>query len=371
MKFTCNQQILSRALNTVSKAVTSRTTIPILKGILLKAADDGKLTMAASDLDLSIEKTIDVNVESSGSIVVAAKLFGDIIRKLPNEEVSFEVEEGGRAVIKTLSSEFDVVGQQADEFPNTGDIGDVSVQMSIDRKIMSDMIRKTFFCASIDESKGIITGISTEITSDHMTMAALDGFRMAVAEEKMKSDKEGNIIISARIMNEVNKILMENEADDDITVILGDKKAVMLLERTKIVIRLLEGEFIKYRDILPKEKKTTVTIGKDILAESIERASLLAKEGKNKLIKCNIHENLMTITSASEEGAVKEEIIMEKEGEDLEIGFNSKYMMDALKAIDDEQIIMEFNTSITPCMIKPLQGNSFSYLILPVRISPN
>lgn len=142
----------------------------------------------------------------------------------------------------------------------------------------------------------------------------------------------------------------------------------MLLEKTKVVVRLLEGEFIKYKDILPKEKNTTMVIDKNELLASIERASLLAKEGKNNLIKFELEENLLSISSTSEEGKVKEEIMMDKEGEDLEIGFNSKYVMDALKVIEDENIVMEFNTSTTPCILKPLEGNSYEYLILPVRI---
>ena len=152
MKFTCEQQTLSKALNTVSKAVTVRTTIPILKGILLKASDDQKLTLAASDLDMSIEKNIDVDVEEPGSIVVSAKLFGDIIRKLPNEMIFFEMSENGNIKIKTKNTEFEIVGFSAEEFPNIGEIEDVSSQLSFDKDIFREMIRKTSFCASIDES---------------------------------------------------------------------------------------------------------------------------------------------------------------------------------------------------------------------------
>ncbi|MGI6721263.1 MAG: DNA polymerase III subunit beta [Anaerovoracaceae bacterium] len=371
MKFTCNQQLLAKSLNTVSKAISIRTTIPILKGILLKVTDDNQLTMAASDMDISIQKTIDVNTEESGTTVVMAKLFGEIIRKLPNEELTIELQENGNISISSMTSVFNIIGMPADEFPGIGDITDVKAQLSFDRSMLRDMIRKTHFCASVDESKGIITGVLLEIEKDSFNMAALDGFRMAVAREKMTSEEEYSIVISARIMNEVNKILSESDTDDNVDLILGDKKAVMLLEKTKIVIRLLDGEFIKYKDILPSEKQTTVVINRSELLSSIDRASLLAKEGKNNLVRFNIEENLLSITSNSEEGRVKEELIMEKEGGDLEIGFNSKYISDALKAVDDETVIMEFNTPTTPCLIKPLEGNSFEYLILPVRIPSN
>lgn len=369
MKFSCNQQILSRALNTVSKAVTIRTTIPILKGILLKASSDNKLTLSASDLDLSIEKNIDINTQEEGSIVVSAKLFGDIIRKLPNEEIYFEMTEKGTVSIKTGKSEFKIVGFPAEEFPNIGEIENVSSQLSFDKEILKKMIKRTSFSASIDESKGIIVGVLLEIEENSFNMIALDGFRMAVAREKMKSEEKKKIIIAAKILNDINKILSENEEDEEIKVVLSTKKAIILLERTKIVIRLMEGEFIKYKEIIPKEQAIKMIIEKRELEESIERASLLAKEGKNNLIKCSAKENLLTINSSSEEGTVKEDIIMEKEGEDIEIGFNSKYLMDALKEIEDEKVKIEFKTGTTPCLLKPIEGEEYEYLILPVRIS--
>lgn len=369
MKFTCSQQSLSKALNTVSKAVTSRTTIPILKGILLKASADGTLTLSASDLDLSIEKKIDVNVEEEGSIVVLSKLFSDIIRKLPNEDILIEEKENNTVLIKTNSSEFTIVGLASDEFPNISEMEENTDTISFDKEIFKDMIRKTSFAASIDEAKGIIVGVLLEMEEDSVNMVALDGFRMAVAREPMKNAETVKIVITAKILNEVNKIISETEENGDVRIMLGDKKAVIFVENTKIVIRLLEGEFIKYKDIIPAGNKTKVEIGRSVLLESIERASLLAKEGKNNLIKLTIKNNLLTITSRSEEGNVKEEIIMEKTGDDLEIGFNSKYVIDVLKAVDDEQIIMEFNTSTTPCLVKPIEGKHYEYLILPVRIS--
>ena len=371
MKFTCSQQSLSKALNTVSKAVTTRTTIPILKGILLKTSADGSLTLSASDLDLSIEKKIDVNVEEEGSVVVLSKLFSDIIRKLPNEQILIEEKENNTIMIKTNSSEFTIVGLPADEFPNINDVAENSNVLSFDKEIFKDMVKKTSFAASIDEAKGIIVGVLMEMEPDYVNMVALDGFRMAVAREEMKNAESKNIIISSKIINEVNKIVSETDPEGDINIMLNDKKAVILVDNTKVIIRLMDGEFIKYKDILPKVNKTKVEIGRAVLLESIERASLLAKEGKNNLIKLSIKNNLMTITSKSEEGNVKEEIIMEKTGDDLEIGFNSKYVIDVLKAVDDEQVMMEFNTSTTPCLVKPLTGNRYEYLILPVRIASN
>lgn len=370
MKFSCSQQALSKALNTVSKAVTSRTTIPILKGILLEADSDNTLILSASDLDLSIEKKIEVIVEDPGSVVVSAKLFSDIIRKLPNEEVQIEEMENNNIVIKCLASEFTIVGQPADEFPNIGEIN-LDQKLSLDKDILKEMIKKTSFAASIDESKGIIVGVLIEMEEESLNMVALDGFRMAIARKAVKNEESKRIIIAARILNEINKIISENEDSEEIYLILDEKKAVFLLDETKIVLRLLEGDFIKYNDILPKEYKCRLIVNRNEMMNSIERASLLAKEGKNNLIKLSIFRDKIIITSRSEEGNVKEEVFVEKEGVDLDIGFNSKYILDVLKAVSDENVVMEFNTSVSPCLIKPVKGREYEYLVLPVRISTN
>lgn len=368
MKFACSQQTLSKALNTVSKAVSTRTTLPVLKGILIEANNDGSLTMTASDLDISIQKKINAYVEEPGSAVVVSKLFGDIIRKLPNEEIIIEKNENNNILIKTNSSEFTVISMPVEEFPSIKDNDEVMNTLIFNRELFKEMVKKTSFAASIDESKGILVGILTEIYKDKVNMVSLDGFRLALSSEKMISEDENKFIISAKIMNEISKIVADDDEVEDIKIALGLKKASFIVGNTEIVLRLMEGEFIRYRDIIPSDSTINVIIGRDILLESIERASLLAKEGKNNLIKMSIRNNLMTITSRSEEGNVKEEITMEKKGDDLEIGFNSKFVIDVLKVIDDDEISMNFKTGTSPCVVKPVEGDSYEYLILPVRI---
>ncbi|NLD19728.1 MAG: DNA polymerase III subunit beta [Clostridiales bacterium] len=368
MKFTCNQQILAKALNTVSKAVSTRTTLPILKGILIEAKKEGTITLTASDLEISIKKKINANIEEEGSIVVASKLFGDIIRKLPNEEIFIEETEEDSILIKTDSSEFKVVNLSVDEFPKIGDKEDTNDELLFNGEIFKDMVRKTSFAASIDETKGVLVGVLTEINNESVNMVALDSYRLALACEKMTSSNQRKFIIAAKIMNEIGKIITDENKEDDIKISLGEKRAIFTIGDAEVVLRLMEGDFIKYRDIIPQDNSTIITVSKELLQESIERASLLAKEGKNNLIKMTLKSNLMTITSRSEEGNVKEEIIMEKKGEDIEIGFNSKFIIDVLKAIEDEEISMNFKTGTSPCVVRPVEGNAYEYLILPVRI---
>lgn len=368
MKFTCNQQILAKALNTVSKAVSNRTTIPILKGIMIKATEEGSLILTASDLEISIKKEIAADVQEPGAIVVMAKLFGDIIRKLPNEDILISCDESGTVLIKTSFSEFNVVSFPTDEFPEIGNKEEGSESITLDRDIFREMIRKTAFAASVDESKGVLTGILTEIDEEFIKMVSLDGFRLALVKENMKSASSNKFIIAAKVMNEISKIISEDEEDSDINILLGEKREVINVGSNEIIIRRMEGEFIKYNDILPTENTTNVIVSKEMLLESIERASLLSREGKNNLIKMIIKNDLMTITSRSEEGNVKEEIIVEKTGNDLEIGFNSKFVLDVLKVIDDDQVSLNFKTGVSPCVVKPVDGDHYEYLILPVRI---
>ena len=368
MRFSCSQSTLVKALNIVSKAVTSRTTIPILKGILINVDENGFVTMSSSDLDISIENKFEVVDYEPGEIVVQAKLFGDIIRKLPSDIIYIE-EKDGNLIIRCSSSEFNIIGSPSDEFPKIN-LGENGEKLIFDKEILKEMIKKTTFAASVDESRGVITGVLFEIKENSFNMVALDGFRMAVAREAVNNGREQNIIIPARTLNEVQKILSEADTEkEEVELILNDKRALFVIDNIKVVIRLLDGEYVRYNDILPKESQLRVVLNRMNLMEAIERASLFAKVGKNNLIRLNIKENEMEITSKSEEGNVREDVFISRDGNDLVIGFNSKYLIDSLKAIDDENIAMLFNTPISPCLIRPIEGNEYEYLVLPVRIT--
>lgn len=370
MKFACAQSTLLKALNIVSKAVTSRTTIPILKGILIRVTEEGSVIMSASDLDISIEDRFETVEYEPGEVVVQAKLFGDIVRKLPSDIIYME-ENDVNFNIKCSSSEFNIVGSSADEFPSMN-IDDYDEKLTFDRDILKDMIRKTVFAASADESRGVITGVLFELKNGNFNMVALDGFRMAVARESIQSDYDQNIILPARTLMEVAKIISESGLEKTtVEVLLSDKRAVFIMGDIKVAVRLLSGDYIDYENILPKDSQIRVTLNRSDLIDAVERASLLSRAGKNNLIRVNIGENILEITSESEEGKGREEVMISREGKDLSIGFNSKFFEDPLKYIEDESVTLLFNTPISPCIIKPVEGNSFEYLVLPVRLLGN
>ena len=370
MKIVCEKEKLLKGINSVINGVASKTTMPVLEGILIQT-NDKEVKLTTYDLEIGIEYIIECDVKEQGNTVVNATMFSEIIRKLPNTDIAISVNDKNLLVIECEGSLYKLATMNPSEFPELPQIS-IENSIQIEQNNLKDMIRKTSFAASIDESRGVITGVLIEMKERKLNMVALDGFRMAVARENIINAKEQNIIIPAKILNEISKIITENEGDmQDVDLYINEKRAVFIIEDTKVVLRLLEGEFVDYANILPKDSKCRVVVNRGDLLESIERASLLAKVGKNNLIKLDIKSSSMEVTSKSEEGNVKEEVIISKEGDDLTIGFNSKYMIDALKAIEDENITMNFNTSISPCLLKPITGESYEYLVLPVRITNN
>ncbi|MDR2609905.1 MAG: DNA polymerase III subunit beta [Clostridiales Family XIII bacterium] len=378
MKFKCEQKELIKALNIVSRGVSARTTLPILKGIKITAdSERGKVVLTASDLEIYIETGIRAVCDEPGEIVVSAKLFSDIIRKLNRGSVFFSINEEGTVKIENGTFSSTLQGIPTEDFPKIEMIqGDGSV--SLEKETLKDLIKGTAFAASIEEARGIITGVLMDIKDGIITMAALDGFRMAIKKEPAEGVREEQrMIISGRIMNELGRILSdyekgtddeEGESSEEIKIAVGEKRVFISMDETNISVRLMEGEFIKYEDIIPKENAIRVEVDKKELLDCVDRASILVKEGKNSFIKFKIEGNELVITSRADEGTTRESVVISKEGEDIEIGFNGRFIGEPLKGIDDEKILMLFNKSVSPCLIRPLKGDSYEYLVLPVRL---
>lgn len=366
MKFKCLQQDIIKKLNIVSKAVSSRTTIPSLKWILMEVKDN-KLKMTASDMDITIETVMEVKDAEDGVIAVPAKLFGDMVRSLPEDEVTFSESEG-TLNIKCKDSNSYIVGFPGDDFPVIKNEKESKENISVNKEIFSEMVRKTSFAVSLDQTKGVITGILFEVKKDYIRMVAIDGVRMAVYTKPEVNEKETSFIISGRLMNEIGKILNETDDSENVEIYYDGKTAIFITDDIKASVRMIAGEFIKYNDLIPKESKIDVVIKKKEFIEAVERASILS-EGKNNLIKTSVRGNVLTIASNSEEGGTVEDVLVNKTGDDIEIGFNAKFVKDVLKVIDDEEIVLKMNSAITPCTVTPVMGDTYTYLILPVRIN--
>lgn len=366
MKFICSQKQLASAINTVQKAVSAKTTLPILKGILLETLGQ-KLKLVGTDLEIGIEQTIDAEILSEGSIVISSKILGDMIRKLPDAEVEFQIDQDYNTVIRCENSEFTLIGQPAVEFPELP-VVEEEYSYQISQDLFKNMIRQTVFATALDETRPILTGVLMEIAESNMNMVALDGYRLAFRQGTIKSHENSKAVIPGKTLSEIYRIISDEDTAD-VEIFFTDKHVLFQLKDIKVISRLLEGEFINYKQILPKEYKSRVKVNTRNLLDSMERASLLAKEGKNNLVKFSIKDERMTITSNAEIGRVHETLNIELEGQDLDIGFNSKYFLDVLKIIDSEEIYLEFITNVSPCIVKPTDTQNYTYLILPVRLA--
>lgn len=366
MKCTCIQKNLNDAITIVQKAVSGKTTLPILKGIHLELKNN-RLYLVGTDLSLGIETSIDAEVISEGSIVVSSKLLGEIIKKLPDSVVHLEVVDQ-QLIISALKSEFKLSGSDSTDFPTLPEKnGDLS--FSMDKHVLKNMIRQTIFATSIDETRPILTGSLFEIENGQLSLVSIDGYRLALKSNTVQTPHFYRAVIPSKTLSEVMKILSINEEIEDVHLDCSDKHIFFEINQIKVASRLLEGEFIKYSQIIPKDHKSVVKLKTIELLDSIERASLLAREVKNSSIKMSIKDYQLIISSNVEIGSVREEMKIDLEGPELEIGFNPKYLIDALKVIDSDMIIMEFSTSVSPCIVKPMDMDNYIYLVLPVRIA--
>ena len=367
MKFTCNQQDLIKNINIVSKAISTRTTIPTLKGILFDVKD-GKLKMTASDMDITIESTIDVDSTENGTLVVPSSKFIDYIRKLPHENVEI-TSENNNINIKCLTSSSSIVGMDGSEYPVISYSEEGKNKITLNKDTLSNMIRKTSFAVSLDQTKGVLTGVLLDIDEDSIKTVAIDGFRMAYNKVNEKAERKEKFIILGKLANDINKIFSDID-EDEVEFYYDDKNGLIKLDNVRVSIRFLAGEFIKYNDIIPKDMLINVQVNRNDVINAVERASIMA-DGKNNTIRLSIRESVMTISSNSEEGGTIEDLLIKKTGDDIEIGFNARYIIDILKVIDDEDIILNFNSPITPCVITPVDGDRFIYMLFPVRINNN
>lgn len=367
MKFTCKKSILQEGISTVQKAVTGKSTLPILNGILIRT-NGNEIILTGSDIDLSIETKLKSDIIEEGSIVIDAKLFGEIIRKLDNDIIQISTIDNNSIEILCQKSKFSLINMKSEDFPELPNINENMI-FSIPQNILKNMIKGTAFATAQDETRPILTGILFEIKDKMLNLVALDGYRLALRSENLDTDNIISSVIPGKTLNEVSKILEEN--DENVNITFTPNHILFSIRETKIISRLLEGDFIKYNSIIPEEYNLKIIAKRTVLLNSIERASLMAKDGNTNLIKLDIEDEAMIITSNSQLGMVREELSIILQGEPLKIAFNSKYLIDVLKIMDEDEIVMELSSSVSPCILKNKDINNCTYLVLPVRLLNN
>ncbi|MGE5329966.1 MAG: DNA polymerase III subunit beta [Deltaproteobacteria bacterium] len=365
MKIICQKEKLASVINIVQKAVSSKTTLPILEGILIETIESG-VKLTSNDLEIGIECLLEADVREKGAVVVESKMFGEIIRRLPDTDIVLYSEDNGIFVIECEGSIYRFVSLNSDEFPRLPEVTSQE-KVSIKQNILKEMIRETIFSVSIDENRPIFTGCLLEIEEGMVNMVSVDGFRLSLRRQKYEGEaKSLNVVIPGKTLNEIFKILQNN--DEEINISVAKNQALFEMKDVKIVSRILEGEFLNYKAAVPVEKEIRIKVNKDVLLSAFERIYLLTRDEKKYPVKLKTENNTITIMCSSTIGNAKEEISAEIDGKDIEIGFNPKYFIDALKVIEKEQIYIDLTTSMAPGVIRPVEEEEFVYMILPVRI---
>ncbi|AJH02289.1 DNA polymerase III subunit beta [Clostridium beijerinckii] len=364
MIFTCEKQKILEGISIVQKAITGKSTMPILEGIYINASNS-TITLIGSDIDVSIQTLVDATIMEEGSIVIDAKIFGEIIRKLPNSTIRIETMENQLIKITCEKSIFDVVYMNTNEFPELPEINE-NLKISVNQNILKNMIKGTSFAIAQDETRPILQGILFEVRNKNLNLVALDGYRLAIKSEFLDTDIDIEVVIPGKTLNEVSKIL--EDIDEIVDITFTNNHILFNLKRTKIISRLLEGKFINYKSLLPQEHKLFVNVNRQELQNAIERASLMAKDGNTNLIKLDLHQDNLVITSNSQLGKVRDEISIKLQGDEIEIAFNSKYLLDVLKNMEDNEVVMKMTSGISPCVIEENSNENAKYLVLPVRL---
>lgn len=364
MIFICEKQKILEGISIVQKAITGKSTMPILEGIYIQT-NQSTLTLIGSDTDVSIQTSVEAEIIEEGSIVIDAKIFGEIIRKLPNSTIKIETIENQLIRITCEKSVFDVVYMNTSEFPALPEVNE-NLKISVNQNILKNMIKGTSFAIAQDETRPILQGILFEIKNKNLNLVALDGYRLAIKSEFLDTDIDMEVVIPGKTLNEVSKILEDTEDIVDIT--FTNNHILFNLEKTKIISRLLEGKFINYNSLLPQEHKLFVNVNRQELQNAIERASLMAKDGNTNLIKLDLQQDNLVITSNSQLGKVREEISIKLQGEGIQIAFNSRYLLDVLKNVEDNEVVMKMTSGISPCVIEEKDNENAKYLVLPVRL---
>jgi len=372
MHFRVQTDEINYGLGMVIRAISARPVKQVYDGVLIETMDDG-LVLTCTDGEISIKAQVSAIVEEDGCALLPAKLFAEMMRKQPAGEVDVQVDERLRAAIRSRGSNTSMACMSAEDFPDIRDVvGDHHVNLPCNR--FRDAVGKVQFAVSTDESRKILTGILMEVYEKETLLVGLDGFRLALqrieTENQLPADAGKDhihAVVPGKVLGEVSKMLPDT--DDAALITFNSSHVMYSFGPIRVYATLLTGEFIDYQKILPATWTTEVMVMRSMFSDAIERCSLMAREGKNNLIYLHLmSDGRMEMTANAERGDVHEELDIGFEGNELNIAFNSRYLTDIIHNIDGERIRMCFNSNVSPCMIKPVEGEEFTFLVLPVRI---
>lgn len=366
MKLVCSKSNLLNGVQIVSKAVSSKTTMSILECIMVDATK-GIITLTGNDMDLGIETIIEGNIVEKGAIALDAKIFLEIVRNLPDSDITIETDSNYKTTITCEKAKFTIIGKSGEDFSYLP-VVEKQDSIVISQFTLKEVVRQTIFSISDNDNNKLMTGELFEINGNQMRVVSLDGHRISIRKIELREEyAPKKVVVPGKTLNEVSKIL-PGGADSFVTIFFTDKHIVFEFDSTTVVSRLIEGEYFKIDQMLSSDYETKVKINKKELISCISRATLLVKEGDKKPIIINITDGSMELKINSIVGSMNEDIDIEKQGKDLMIGFNPKFLIDALRVIDDEDVDIYMVNPKAPCYIKNVE-ESYIYMILPVNFT--
>lgn len=364
MKFYCNTSLLSQAIMNVSLAVSQKSGLPALEGILVRAKD-GNVKLVGYNLELGISTGLEARITEEGEVVIPAKLFSEIVRKIDGDEITISCDPRFLVEITGGVSQFTILGMSALEFPELPSVSDaMSLQITQDK--VRSMINQTLFAVSNSDAKPVHTGALFALEEDQITVVAVDGFRLALRKEKVSIGQNASFIVPGRTLIELLKLLSD---DDEVLEMQVSRKHILFnLGDCWVISRLLEGDFLDYNAAIPKDSTTTVTVSTRALINSIERTSLLISDKLKSPLKVVFQEGLVKMSCSTTIGKAYDECVCAIEGGALEMGFNNRYLMDALKHSDTDMVRLQMSGPLSPMKVLPLDNDSFLFLVLPMRL---
>ncbi len=367
MKFSCEKALLQSAINIASRTVAQKSSIPALEGLLLHAAD-GALTVSGYNMQTGIRTRVSADVPEPGELVLNARLFGDIVRKMPDDSVVFTADDKNLVHVSCGDADFEIPGLGAGDYPELPEVED-EFSITIQQKLLRSMIEETSFAVSTNESRPVHTGALFEVTDKGLTMVAVDGFRLAIRREKLERIDGGifSFVAPGSALNEVEKICEDSEETACVT--LGRRHVLFEVGSTELICRRLEGEFLDYKNAIPRKNPITVTADTKALMQSIDRVSVVISDKLKSPVRCVFDHDRVFLSAKTGNGEAKDVCRISGDGGGLEIGFNNRYLMDALRYAPAEQVCIELNTGVSPAILIPTDGSDrFLYMVLPVRL---
>lgn len=366
LKFSCEKALLQLAVNTASRTVATKSSIPALEGLLLEGTD--VLTLSGYNMQTGIRTRLEADIREGGRIVLNSRLFGDIIRKMPDDVIVFSADEKFMVTLTCGDARFEILGLSADDYPEMPEV-ESDYSMTVQQGILKAMINQTSFAVSTNENRPIHTGSLFEVGIDGVTVVSVDGFRLALRREKIEQLEGGafRFVCPGSALNEVEKICEDSE--EAITVMLGKRHLLFETGSTQLICRKLEGEFLDYKNAIPRNNPIRLTVDNKTMLSSLDRVSVVISEKLKSPVRCIMGSGCITMSAKTGNGEATDVCPVDGDGQGLEIGFNNRYLMDALRFAPADQVVMELNTGISPCVMTPVDGgDNFLYMVLPVRL---